>query len=120
MNKTEKDFKQWIEKQIKYYKPYLDLNLQNIIVLHGKETTYLDVSCVYPYLEPTIRYSDCAFQEWKSGLLTKDRILHELIHIITDPLYVIARKRFTSESEIEDARERLTDTITVILNNLIK
>jgi len=67
-----------------------------------------------------IRFSDKAVSEWISGNLPKERILHELCHILTDPLYVKARRRFVSNDEIEDERERLTDKMAVILNNLIK
>lgn len=118
--KTEKDFKKWIEKNIEYYKPYLDINLQNIIVKKGVNTGYMEITNVYPYLEPVIRYSDSALKEWREGILTKDRVLHELCHILTDPLYVKANERYVSKNEILDERERLTDTIAIILNNLIK
>lgn len=118
--KTEKEFKKWIEKQIKYYKPYLDINLQDITVIKGKNTKYMEITTTYPYLEPVIKYSDSALNQWKSGILKKDIILHELCHILTDPLYNKSLSRFVGENEIEDEREKLTDTITVILNNLIK
>jgi len=114
-----KEFKKWIEKQIKYYKPFLDINLQNIKVEYNKDIEYLSISNTYPYLEPIINFSDRALKEWKDGNLKKDRILHELCHIITDPLYEKAIRRYITEDEILDEREKLTDTICVILNNLI-
>jgi len=116
----KKDFKTWIEEQIEYYKPYLDLTLQNIDVKKDEDADYLSITCRYPYQEPRIFYTEKAEQDWKKGSLKKEQILHELLHHITDPLYYKSRKRFITDSEIEDERERLTDTLMVILNNLIK
>lgn len=118
--KTKQEFIKWVKKQIDYYKPYLDINLQNIEVEYRENTEYLEITSIYPYLEPIIYFSDKAVEEYSDGILTKDRILHELCHIITDPLYVKATKRYVSRDEILDEREKLTDTMTVILNNLIK
>ena len=120
MKTTKKEFVNWIKKQIDYYKPYLDINLQNIQVKENSSIEYLQIECAYPYLEPIINFSEKAFVNWKEGKLSKDRILHELCHIITDPLYNKAIARYVSKDEIEDERERLTDTICIILNNLIK
>ena len=116
---NKKEFKVWIEKQVKYYKPYLDINLQNIVVKNDNKVDYLQISCTYPYLEPCLKFSDEAVESWKDGDLPKERILHELIHILTDPLYYKAIGRYVGKDEIENERERLTDKITVILNNLI-
>jgi len=116
----QQEFKQWVEKQIEYYKPSLDINLQKILVKYNDKTDYLSITNVYPYLEPYIEFSDKAVDEWKKGNLLKDRILHELCHILTDPLYNKSIRRFVGENEILDERERLTDKITIILNNLIK
>lgn len=115
-----KETKEWIEKQIKYYKKYLDINLQNVLVEYDSNVYYLEITHTYPYLEPIIKFSDEVIKKHKRGKLAKDRILHELCHIITDPLYSKAISRYVSKDEILDERELLTDKITVILNNLIK
>ena len=120
MKTTKKDFIKWIEKQIDYYKPYLGIDLQNIVVKEKDECEYLEITFTYPYLEPVIEFSDKAFESWKIGELPKERILHELCHILTDPFYAKAISRYVGKEEIEDERERLTDTICVILHNLIK
>ena len=121
--KTEKQFVDWIEKQIDYYSPILGIQLQKIdIEKKDKEDDldFLGITCSYPYLEPILRYSDKAFKEWKNGYLKQDRILHELCHIITDPLYIKAIERYGSKEAILEERERLTDTICVIIKNLLK
>jgi len=117
--KTKTDFENWIKKQVKIYKPVLGLELQEIEIKQGKHTDYLSMDCCYPYLEPLIRYSDSAFEAWKKGNLPADRILHELCHILTDPLYVKALSRHAGKADIEDERERLTDTISIIIRNLL-
>lgn len=115
----KKDFKTWIEEQIEYYKPYLDLTLQKIDVKKDEDADFFSISLRYPYQEPRIYYTEKAEDDWKKGDFPKERVLHELLHHITDPLYVKAMKRFVTDTEIENERERLTDTLCVILNNLI-
>lgn len=118
--KTKKQFIEWIEEQVKYYKPFLGLELQRVAIEEDKDTEYLGIKFVYPYLDPTIIFSEDAFKDFQDGKIPKDRILHELCHALTDPLYAKSVGRFVSKDEIQDERERLTDTITVIIRNLIK
>ena len=121
--KTEKDFEKWIHKQIRFYLPFLGLQIQRIKVekkINEEKEDYLSISCVYPYLDPTLNYVDESFEDWKKGELKKDRILHELCHILTDPLYSKAIYRYVGIDEIKDERERLTDTISSIIRNLIE
>jgi len=113
--KKNKKFEKWIRKQIDYYLPILELNLNKVDIRQDNEQEYLGLSCTYPYLDPRITYSDSALASWNKGEMKKDRILHELCHIITDPLYVKAIQRHTSKQEILDERERLTDTISAII-----
>lgn len=115
MNKTKKDFENWIKEQIDYYAPILGVELNRIDVEYKDEGCFLEITHIYPYLDPTLRYSERAFQVWKEGKMEKDRILHELLHIITDPLYTKAFSRYVTKQEIEDERERLTDTISAII-----
>lgn len=118
MKKTNKDFEKWIKKQVEYYKKFLDIKLHKIDVELGKKTEYLSIGFTYPYIDPIIYYSLSAKKEWEENKLTKDRILHELCHIITDPLYAVALDRFCTKDQIENERERLTDTIASIVRNL--
>ena len=116
--KIEKQFVDWIKKQIKIYKPILGLDLQNVDVERG-DCEFMDITCAYPYIDNTIKYSDKAIDAWRKGELLSDRILHELCHIITDPLYCKAIVRYVGKHEIEDERENLTDKISIIIRNLI-
>lgn len=118
--KTEKQFELWIKKQIDYYVPMLMLQGQVISIEKAtRDDIFMEITCTYPYLEPTIRWSDESFEKWKSGKLKSDRILHELCHILTDPLYVKAIQRYVGLDEIKDERERLTDKLSIILRNII-
>jgi len=117
--KTKALFKAWIEKIIKVYSPILGISLHRILIEADPKQAYLAITCTYPYLDPTIKYSEKAYKDWVKGKLTKDRILHELIHILTDPLYNKALSRFVGKDEIEDEREKLTDTLSAIIRNLI-
>ncbi len=116
--KTHKDFINWIHEQVLFYGKPLNVSNQRIKVEFNDKTSFLEITCTYPYLEPTIRFSDSAFKEWAEGKMERDRILHELCHMITDPLYSKAVDRYVGKNEIEDERERLTDTMTVIIRNL--
>lgn len=121
MEKTEEQFKDWITYQINHYLPILGLQLHRIeIEKNEKETTYLGIKCAYPYLDPMLYYHENAFKSWVEGKLEADRILHELCHIITDPLYCKATQRYVSQDEIKDERERLTDTIAAIIRRMDK
>ena len=117
--KTEQQFIDWIKNVVEFYKPHLGLSLQEINVKKGEKTNYLEITCSYPYHDPEIRFSDSALEAFREGKLVEDRILHELCHTLTDPLYVKAIERYVGKSEIEDERERLTDTLCVIIRNLI-
>ena len=120
MKKTEQGFKKWIKKQIDFYAPILGLQLHRIKIEEDSKESYLAITCNYPYLDPKVKFSKNAFNDWAKEEMQPDRILHELCHILTDPLYVKAIERYSSKNEINDERERLTDTIAAILRNLIK
>lgn len=120
MKKTEKDFVAWIKKQIDYYKPILGLDIIDVNVVPINNNNYMETVCSYPYIDSEIRYSSRAFENWKTGILKKDRILHELCHLITDPLYCVGLDRFSTKDQIENERERLVDTISAIIRRIDK
>ena len=117
INNKEK-FEKWIRVQIDYYLPLLGLQLNEIDIEFNEGTNYLEITASYPYLDPTIHYSEKVVINWVKGDVPKERILHELVHMITDPLYMKAVSRYVGKNEIEDERERLTDVITAIIKRL--
>lgn len=114
-----KDFEKWIRKQINYYAPILGVDINEIKIEKKQgDDSYISIANTYPYLDPTLYYSDSAYKDWKKGELKGDRILHELCHILTDPLYCVALDRFMTKDVINNERERLTDTIAAIIRRL--
>jgi len=118
-NKTKRDFIKWIKKEIERLKPILGLEIYEIKVVEKQDIGYLDVKFNYPYIDTTIGFNNNAYLDWKIGELRADVVLHELLHMITDPLYAKAVTRYVGKQEIEDERERLTDTLTGIIRRLI-
>ena len=118
--KTEEElkFEAWIEECIEYYKPILGLTLNKIDVEKDDDCEYVLIKYTYPYIDTTIKYCNKALKNWQDGKLKKDLILHELCHLITDPLYTKALDRFIIKNTIEDEREQLTDTIAAIVRRL--
>ncbi len=119
MTKDDKLFKEWIEKQIKFYKPYLGINLSKISVEKDSKIQYLCINCNYPYLDGIIYFSDEALKDWKNGKTTRNMVLHELCHMILAPIQEKAQSRYLTEETLKDEIERLTDTIANIIRNII-
>ena len=120
MKKTKKQFITWIKEQVKYYKPFLGLKLERIKVREDSSIEYMSINSSYPYIDTTIKFNEYALKDFQDGKIGKDVILHELLHILTDPLYLKATRRYVSVDEIDDEREKLTDTLSAILRDLIK
>ena len=101
------------------------LGLRNYHIGHDERDTgdqYLSMEFTYPYTCGTIFYSpDFKKQltEDPSHPELKRRVLHEMCHIITDPLYAKALNRHCSRSELEDERERTTDVIANAIFRLL-
>ena len=121
-DKTEKQYRAFIQSVIDKYAPILLLN--NFIVVMKKEKEgddyYLACKYRYPYLDGVIIYSNRSMEDWKKEPKEyhERKLVHELCHLITDPLYGKATTLFVSKTEIEDERERLTDHIANIICKL--
>ena len=116
MKKTKKDFEIWATKIAKIYMERFGLSLMEVEFKNDNSISFLEVNCRYPYKDIIyIQYNDSAYNEWLKGTLSKYFIVHEISHILTDPLYCKAKQRFVSETEIEDEREILTDTLMTII-----
>jgi len=117
--KTYKDFEIYIHSIIQKFTPILLLQRHIFKVEKRKSSDEGDVimECkyTYPYLNPTIRYSEKAFKDWENGEDMVPYILHEMIHPITDPFYAKSIERFATHREILDERENLTDLICNII-----
>ena len=65
--KTHKQFIAWIRENVTHYSPLLGIELHHVKIEHNKDTNYLEITCSYPYLDPTIRFSDSAFDDWENS-----------------------------------------------------
>ena len=116
--KTKKEFEKWLRKWIDFYTPHLFLE-KYVIGIKEDESHYLGMTCRYPYLDNDLLYGENAFKDWIKGNLKPDRILHELCHIITDPLYCKGLEVFKSKDEVESEREHLVDLLSNIIQKLV-
>lgn len=71
---------------------------------------------IYPLLEEM--YKDKKYKE------VAEVILHEMCHLLTEPLYELVcnmvEGKFVTSENLEDVRERQTQRITNTISNLIK
>lgn len=102
---------------IEKYTPILLLQRHTFEIKKGTKNPEALAECIfnYPYLNATIHYSDKCVKEWNEGKDIVPYIVHEMCHLITDPLYAKATSRYVSKDEIEDERENLTDLICNII-----
>lgn len=87
--------------------------------LNEDEDAYFTCKFCYPHFEAVISYSKQAEKDFDGGKNITRYVVHELCHLITDPLYSKAFDRFVSKNEIEDERERLTDWIARMVMRLV-
>ena len=109
--------KQRIMEIIAKYTPVLLLQRHTFEVRCGVENKDSVAECVfnYPYLNVTIKYGDKCVEKFKNGEDLAPYIVHEMCHVITDPLYAKAISRYVGQDEIRDERENLTDMICNIV-----
>lgn len=89
----------------------------------GNKDSYAESWVTYPYLSINLHYSQDMLDKWlknKKDINIVYTVIHELIHTLTDPLYIKGNNRYISKDEINDERERLTDHMAniIIKNNL--
>lgn len=113
-----KKFENWANKKLKEIQKVLLLENFNLNPIEYKNTrAYAESATHYPYKEITIYYSNLLLELWdKKDLKSiRDILTHELCHPLTDGLYAKATNRYSTQDEIGDERESLTDHIANIL-----
>jgi hypothetical protein len=113
---TKKEIEKSMMSLINKYKKILLLDNFTFKLRDKTENENAYAECVncYPYLNARINYNQKLIEEDKYNKL-EEIVVHELCHLITDPLYNKAVSRFSAKAEIEDERERLTDYICNIV-----
>jgi len=120
--KKQKQFEKKVYEIIKKYQQILLLNRNTFEVEYGTKDKSALMECVfnYPYLNVTIKYSDRCYEIWAKKEDITPFVVHEMCHVITDPLYSKANSRYVSIDEITDERELLTDYICNISLGIAK
>jgi hypothetical protein len=129
--KTKKAFEDYLLKVINKCIPVLLLQKYTIEVRISEiddwdkrpdfDSGYFGNLFNYPYLNAIIIYSKEALDDWiEENTDMAPYIIHEMCHIITDPLYSIGNKRYVSKEALENERELLTDHIcNIVLKGLL-
>lgn len=85
-----------------------------------KEGVAAEITSQPEYKRAFITIFPCFWQDTKKD--QREIIVHELCHILTDPLYFRAfdllRGKLVTDRELDFEREQLTETIAVIINQL--
>lgn len=99
------------------YQPLLLLDRNTFEIKYGTENKAALMECVfnYPYLNVTLKYSDELIDKFKRKEDITPYVVHEMCHVITDPLFSKASDRWVSKNEVLDERELLTDYICNIM-----
>lgn len=111
---------QYIMEIIEKYTPILLLqrHIFEIEKAPASQKAFMECLSNYPCLDATIRYSEECITEWKKGKDIVPYILHEMCHLLTEPLYTKAVYRYVTKDEISDERENLTELIcNIIIKN---
>ena len=122
MTKTKKQFVKYLEGLVKKYRKILRLDLSDITIEEDPKIEYISIGVNYPYKNSIIYFNDKSFGDYKTGKV-KDftsYIIHELCHIYTEPLYIKALHRFTGREEMENERERLTESICQLIRRCLQ
>jgi hypothetical protein len=127
MKCPDKEFKAFMEKCIKEGKDRLDLNFWRIelkyvgVIKSYKEDEVItfEIETDHMYMEATISVSKLAYDNWRLGkgaYVARD-VLHELTHILTEPLAEYAKKHMgeTTHDQLLFLEENLTQRITMLL-----
>lgn len=114
------DCKTFIDRIVKHYQTVLRLNDVTFKVQKVHDGEYLACKFRYPYTDTILYYGEDFERDYKQmDRYDKNelerRIVHEMLHQLTDPLYAKATSRWVGQQDIEDERERLTDRIATIV-----
>lgn len=123
----EKEFKTFIEKCLEEGKNRLDLNFWRINIEYvyeldsykSNENVTFEIEIDHMYMEATMSVSILAQEKWQEGRLeyvSRD-VLHELVHIITEPLAEYAKNQMPkgTHEQLLFLEENLTQRVAMLL-----
>ena len=119
--KIDVEFCKWVFDIFDKYKRILYVEHFIFSMVQDTSVEYAAMSLGYPYLSAKFRFNTKVVTDWQNGYKphVERVIVHELCHVLTDPLYCKAISRFIDKESVEDERERLTDHFTNVVYNLV-
>lgn len=120
---STKTFEQWVRTQLDKYQKVLLLH-DHTIYLEYKDlraSDMFEVSVRYPYKDVNVYYGPTALKEFKEKNHGELRVsvIHELVHVIVDPLYFIGVERYTTQDQLNNERERAVDHIAKVIAGMV-
>lgn len=122
---TEEEFVKWAEERIEHYMGVLSIQRHRIVFEPRKTPCQpgevMCISLMYPYVSNIIQYNWQMVESMlKDGIQEEVEysIIHELIHIVLNPLWHVARERYTTEDAVREANEQCTDHLATIIGQL--
>lgn len=121
--KGQKEFEKFAYGVLKEYQPKLLLTHFHIDIEARKSANYLEVDNRVPYLDPAIGYNpERVLKDWNDGKKEelKRSLIHELFHVLTDPLFNMGGDRYATKDHYNQMREHTVDHLANIIykNNL--
>ena len=79
-------------------------------------STAFQICTIWPYKTANLKWGVFEFEQWKKDKISTTRyLLHEVLHLIVEPLAHIANKRYCTDEERRDCTESVVDRLTNIL-----
>ena len=120
MKTTKKDFELFIKHAL-YWQKKLSLLDWHIYFNHKRivDGSFANTSCSLTGRGVTINFNTIWKERKTTSAELKQCALHEILHIVTAPLYIEARARYTDEYAVESAEHAIVTRLTnVIFENL--
>lgn len=119
-----KKFVDWCCKEIGDLQADLNLCQYNVGIHKTptvlRENTAMSIDCYYPYLNAEITWTEKTYTDWLTNKITvKKYLLHEIIHLVIEPLTKAGRERWGTERNLNDMDELVTDHFSGVLYDLL-
>jgi predicted metal-dependent hydrolase len=111
-----KKLQDFISKKVEEYSKKLLLDTYEIELKTADLDVLANCTTTHPYTNVTLRFDITKLLEYDLKYV-EQTVIHELLHIHLSRFQVVAQNRFTSEKEITDVHENLTDIFTKIIYN---
>lgn len=116
--KKRKEFELWANKSLKKIQDKLLLTHFELRPIKPSRQNDINLAyCRYPYKDIYIEYAESTLTSYIEGdkQYCTGILVHEMLHSAIDPLYQKAKQRFTTDKDLTDEMESLTDHITNII-----